>query len=675
MLCFVLFALVLCTFARALQCDFQFYDEADYLLNNPHVNSGLSWSNFTWALFNLDKCNWYPLTWLSHMLDFNLFGTDPRGHHLINVLYHAANAVLLFLVMKRMTGTMWRSWMVAGLFALHPLRVESVAWISERKDVLSAFFWLLALWTYVRHTEECRGQGSGIGRWKYYGLTLLLFIFSLMSKAMAVTFPFVLLLLDYWPLGRWRTDVRRVWMEKIPFFLILPFVCAIFYLAQKGGGATTEMGWLPWEGRVENAFVSYARYLGKFFFPSNLCIYYPHPGFWPAAIVMTAFLLVAGVSILAWQTRRRVPWLFVGWFWYIGTAVPIIGLVQLGSQSIADRYTYIPMIGIALLVVWCAKDLSDRWRLHHGLQTTMATVALIACAIMTYFQIAYWKDSATAWSRAIAVTKNNFMAHYCLGNISWHTNPDLSLAEFQKSVELNPDYLNSQLGLGAQLCAHHDFWGGINHFEMAIRIEPQHSRAYYGLSLCFLQLGRAGDAVSSFIKAVELDPGNSQYKADLNQVLFFGSEKTETVSNLLEIARSDPKKFDNFLRAVELDTNQVDLINNLAWEFATYHDPKLRNGHHAIRLARHACEITGYQSPICVRTLAVAYAEDSRFDEAVSASELACSLASSSGQPELFRQNQELLKLFRSHQPFHETVQTVSQLNAIPIPAGNKSPP
>ncbi|HMD53395.1 MAG TPA: hypothetical protein VKJ65_02460, partial [Phycisphaerae bacterium] len=313
------------------------------------MNSGLTWSNIVWAFGHADKANWYPLTWISHMMDFDTFESEPFGHHLTNVLLHAANGILLFLVLKRMTGALWRSFIVATLFALHPLRVESVAWISERKDVLSAFFGLAALWTYVRYIEETKNQN---GRVKYfYWLTLLFFACSLMSKAMLVTFPFVLLLLDFWPLQRLDvSSIRRLLLEKIPFLLLVLPVSIVAFIAQKNGRELVLN--LPWSFRIETVFINYLRYVLKMFWPSDLSVLYPWPDSWPLIELLAAVVFVFGISIAVLILRRSHPYLLVGWFWYLGTLVPVIGLIPLGGQSMANHYSYFPMIGILVALIW-----------------------------------------------------------------------------------------------------------------------------------------------------------------------------------------------------------------------------------------------------------------------------------------------------------------------------------
>jgi tetratricopeptide (TPR) repeat protein len=674
LICLLLFGLTAWTFAPVLQTDFQYFDEAAELHYNAHVNTGLGWQNLCWAFSSLEYSNWYPLTWISHMLDYELFGEDSWEHHLTNVLLHAANGVLLFLVLKRMTGALWRSLIVAALFALHPLRVESVAWISERKDVLSAFFGLLALWMYA-----CHAQKSEAGSQKpatnptttlsfllapFYWLSLLFFTFGLMSKSMLVTFPCLLLLLDFWPLQRFKVQgsgfrIQRLLMEKVPFFLLIVPVSIVVYFAQKGGGQFLLR--LPLSFRLETALMGYARYLGKMFWPVDFSVLYPYPDYWPVGQLLFATALILGMSVLAFVFRRQRPYLLVGWLWYLGTLVPVIGLIPLGAQSMSNRYTYIPMIGIVLLVVWAIDDLSKRWRGRTVLMAAVVVVMMGVCISRTRGEIVYWKNGETLWSRAVAVTKNNFMAHYCLGNILLAANPDEALAEYQKSITIYPNYANAQRELAFLLQNAGHLSDAIAHYERSLQLEPQNSWAHNGLGTSFLQLNQVNHAIPQLLKAVDEDPQNAAYKDNLDHTLFSSGHETDAITNFLSTARADPAGFGTFLDAMQFDTNHVGLINNLAWAFATNPDPRLRNGQFAVRLAKRACEITGYQVTACVGTLAASYAEDSRFDDAIPTAQIACSLASAAGQPELLKKNQALLELFRSHQPYHESIEETAR--------------
>ena len=411
------------TFFPAVRGNFIGYDDPDYVTANARVQQGLTWNNVGWAFRSSDLGNWHPITWMSHMLDCQVFGLAPWGHHLTSVVLHTLNALLVFVVLRRLTGAEWRSIAVATLFALHPLRVESVAWISERKDVLSTFFELLALWMYARYAAKANS------RWPIadsprstlhaprssvcYGLALFCFALGLMSKPMVVTLPFLLLLLDYWPLNRFRNEsLRSLLLEKIPFLLGAGAVSVVTLAAQRGAGAL--LTGLSWQARVENAAVSYCRYLGKLFAPLNLAFFYPYTTHWPIAVVVLALLLLVSISLFAVASRRRAPWLPMGWLWFLGTLVPVIGLVQAGEQSMADRYSYFPSLGVFLIAVWGLHE-ATRWRGGQIVAATFLAAAILPCIGLTRRDISYWRDSEPLFRRAIQVTKNNYVALNNLG--------------------------------------------------------------------------------------------------------------------------------------------------------------------------------------------------------------------------------------------------------------------
>jgi protein O-mannosyl-transferase len=652
----LLFALALWTFFPVTDTAFQTFDEHGELMMNQHMNHGMGWRNLRWAFTSLEYSNWYPLTWISHMLDFKMFGAQPWGHHLTSALLHAANAALLFLVLKRLTGALWRSLIVAALFALHPLRVESVAWISERKDVLSAFFGLIALWTYARYAEESLKPE---GRQKmFYGLTLLFFACALMSKSMVVTLPCVMLLLDYWPLNRIRHSAfgirkhSRLLLEKIPFFLLVIPVSILICIAQKNGGQFLLR--FPLSFRLETALMGYARYLGKMVWPANFSVLYPYPGRWPTGDLILAGTVILAISALAFAFRRQRPYLLVGWLWYLGMLVPVIGLIPLGAESMSNRYTYLPMIGILLLAVWAIHDLSQSLPRRNAVATVAVGLILAGCIVRTRAEIGHWKNGRTLWERAIAVTQDNFMAHYCLGTVLAQTDPAGELAEYQKSVDIYPDYPNAQQELGVIQLRYGRFAEAATHFRKALQLDPRNGWAYHNLGIALLKTGRANEAVSMFLKAAEIDPLNNPDEDALSAVLYPAGRESNTITNFLAAVRADPAGFERFLDTLQLGTNYVALMNDLAFSLAINPDPALRNGKYAVRLATRACEITGFHSNYVLATLSVADAEDGRFDEAVSNAQHACSLTSAPSQAGLLKEYQALVELFRSHHPYHE---------------------
>ena len=675
-LCLGLFALTVWTFMPALQCKFLYFDDAAILLNNPHVNTGLGWSNLYWALTDMGYNYSYPLPRISHMLDFQLYGAAPWGHHLTNVLLHAANGVLVFLVLKRMTllrseatagqaGAMWRSLAVALLFALHPLRVQSVAWVSERKDVLSTFFCLLALLFYGRYAKSSvhgpqstvSSRQSAIGN---YSLALLFFICGLLSKSMLVTFPFLLLLLDYWPLERITncelriTNLRPLLLEKIPFLALVALVSIATYSAVKstGGQFILHFGWPM---RLESAVMGYGRYLGLMIWPMSLSAIYPYPDYWPTGPLLCALGVVFGMSVVAFALRRRCPYLVTGWLWYLGVLVPVIGLIPIGGESICTRFTYIPMIGVLVMLAWGIGDLTKGRPGRAAIVTVIVALAAAACVMRTRAEIVYWKSGETLYRRAIEVTTNNFMAHYCLGEVLFNDkNLDQARDEFQAAVNINPDIAASQRALATLLELQGRYRDAIPHCQAAIRIEPENSWDYNGLATCLQRLGRAEEAVAPMLKAAEVDPHNTFYSDQLDTLLYNSRQGAESISNFLELVHSDPKSFGNYLDVLLWETNRVDLMNNLALAFAANSDSRLRNGAFAVRLARRACEITHYQVTICVSTLAAADTEIGQFDDAIAMAQNACDLAAQHGEADFLQRNQELLKFYRSHQPYHE---------------------
>jgi Flp pilus assembly protein TadD len=541
LICFFLFGLTAWTFWPSLNGQFLFHDEFGNLIVNKHVNSGLTWNGVIWALFALDYNQWIPLSWISHMLDFQIYGATPYGHHLTNVLLHAVTAVLLFLLLKKMTGALWRSLIVAGMFAFHPLRVESVAWISERKDILSAFFGFLALWTYTEYSIRAKSRGTRLGL--FYGLTYLFFALSLLSKQTLITFPCLLLLLDYWPLGRWQSgNIRRLILEKIPFFIVLPFVSKISYLAQFRGGALDQMAYLTWDARFENALVSYARYLGKMLFPSDLSSFYPHPVYWPGAYVLMAGLLFVGLSALAWLMRREWHVFFVGWFWFVGTSVPVIGFVQLYSIAMADRFTYFPGIGIAVILVWGVFALTKRWRSQASFGGLAAALLLLIYIALTRYQISFWKDDVTLLSRAVAVNDDNYIAHCLLGfmlNIN-SSDPDRAFGEFQKSADLNPLLDQAQLSLGDNLLQRGRLNEAIMHYQAASDINPHDMRSVYGLGVAWFQKGKVDEGLRLCRKAYDKDLGNMQYLNGLIAMLVQKNRFADAVPLLKTLCQSNP---------------------------------------------------------------------------------------------------------------------------------------
>jgi protein O-mannosyl-transferase len=512
-LCLLVFALIAGVFWPATQNDFLFWygDDPGYVTENAHVKNGFTLEGVKWAFGNVELGNWHPLTFLSHMLDCQIFGLKPWGHHLTNVLFHAANAVLLFVVLRRMTGATWRCLAVALLFGLHPLRVESVAWVAERKDVLAAFFWMLTLLMYARYAEENKIQSSKSK--VFYGLSLASFACGLMSKGIVVTLPFALLLLDYWPLQRHeQKSAWKLFLEKIPFFVLAAAASAITFVAQKNWGfvQTVEKYSLP--ARLENAVVSYGRYIGKMFWPLDLCAYYPHPGNWPMGIVLVAITFVIGISVLAIVKRRQWPWLSVGWFWYLGTLVPVIGIVQLGDLAMADRYSYIPMLGILLALVWGLCELTKHWRHQRKTLSVACAIFLIFCTVISHRQIGYFKDSMVLWRHAFATTGNIEVAQFALGlSLNKQGRADEAIKELQTVLRAKPERADIHFNLGTILDERGRTNDAIIHYSEAVRLAPGYRDARLSLALTLLGKRLTNEAAAQFQEMIKLAPDFDAY--------------------------------------------------------------------------------------------------------------------------------------------------------------------
>ena len=404
-------AIIWAVFGQTLHFEFVNFDDDTYVYENPEVSQGLTFKGIIWAFTRFHSFNWHPLTWLSHMLDCQLYGSNPGGHHLTNILLHAVAAILLFLVLRQMTGALWRSAFVAAVFAVHPLHVESVAWVSERKDVLSGVFFMLTIGTYVRYARQPWSPA-------HYGLVALLFALGLMCKPMLVTLPILMLLLDYWPLNRFSNFTPQVFFrlvaEKIPLFALAAVSCAVTIFAQTDAIKSFDQISLPL--RVGNALVSYAIYLKQMFWPSNLAVLYPFPSHGEVIWKMIlASIVLFSISASVFVLRKTRPYLLVGWLWYLVMLVPVIGIFQVGTQAHADRYTYLPQIGLYLLLTWTAVDLCAGWRFRRVVLGGSSTVILVALIFCARAQASYWQNSESLWTHALACTSDNFIAHNNLG--------------------------------------------------------------------------------------------------------------------------------------------------------------------------------------------------------------------------------------------------------------------
>jgi tetratricopeptide (TPR) repeat protein len=556
LICLGLLAAIAAVYWPAARFDFVNFDDPVYVTDNDHVKQGLTWDNLRWAFSTFYASNWHPLTWLSHMADIQFFGLQPGAHHLVNILFHAANTLLLFFLIRNLTGARWRSAAVAGLFALHPLHVESVAWISERKDVLSTFFGFLSLLFYARYAQKrsrVDGRESSAGSKSLsfdprpstpdYFLALFIFACGLMSKPMLVTLPFVMLLLDWWPLkrfGNWR-EFLRLLPEKIPFFLLAAAAGIVTFVAQKKGGAVVIVENLPLGARVGNALISYCRYLEKLFWPADLAVFYPHPVYWPVTKVLLAGVLLAGISVLVFMNRRRLPYLLVGWLWFAGTLAPAIGLMQVGEQSMADRYTYIPSVGMLILTVWGVHKLTRSWRHQAILLSLTGAAAAVLCMALTRKQLGYWQDSETLFRHALDVTQNNHIAHNNLGYALFKQDRiDEAIDQFQEAIRIKPDDIEAHYNLGDALYRKGQINEAIQQYQEAIRLKPDYAEACYNLGNALYKQGQVDEAISQFQEAIRIKPDFANVHNNLGIAFKAKGQIDEAIRQYEEAIRLQP---------------------------------------------------------------------------------------------------------------------------------------
>jgi len=493
-------AATLAAFWGARQCQFVNFDDPEYVTSNTEIQRGLTWRSVLWAFRARAAGNWHPLTWLSHLLDYTWYGLTPAGHHLTSVLLHAANGVLLFLILQKMTAAPWRSAMVAALFALHPLRVESVAWVSERKDVLSTFFWMLTVGAYVRYAKIMNYELSVMN----YSSALLFYACGLMSKPMLVTLPFVLLLLDYWPLERWQRGLAALVREKIPFLILAAASSVVTLLVQRQGGAVAALSGPSMAARLGNALISYVRYLAKIFGPAGLSAFYPHPGYWPAWQVAGAVILLTAITSWVIWRRRSQPYLAVGWFWFVGMLAPTMGFVQAGMQSMADRYSYVPSVGIFIMVVWAA----SQWlRARPWILGMAGGLAIGVCLALTPRQVSYWRTSETIFLHAIAVTENNYLAYNNLG-FDWSKRDEMerAMSAYRRSLDINSNYEVAHYNLGFALATQGRYQEATNEYIKALNLNPNMAEAHNGLAIALGGLGLADAGLHEFQVALQEEP-------------------------------------------------------------------------------------------------------------------------------------------------------------------------
>ena len=673
------------------RAEFINYDDADYVTDNPEVSHGLSWHGVVWAFTRVHSSNWHPLTWLSHMADCSLFGANPAGPHLVNLSFHLANTLLLLLLLWEMTGAVWRSGFVASLFALHPLHVESVAWIAERKDVLSTFFFMLTLLAYaayVRRVQSAKSkvqsQQAGRAKWGFYCLSLLLFALGLLSKPMLVTLPFVLLLLDYWPLGRVTGEIKpqssgqsknqkqaapvvadpsssfkyllplvtrhsSLLLEKLPFFVLAAASSVVTFWAQKSTGTVATFETIPLSDRLANAAVAYVMYVIKAFWPAKLAVLYPFLLNLPAMKVALAALCLLGATVMSFRVAKRAPYAPVGWLWFIGMLVPVIGLVHVGGQAMADRYTYVPLIGVFIMVTWGGVDLTTRWQRQAFALAIPGAIILTGCFICTRSQIGYWQNSLSLFSHAVEATGDNAIAEEKVGyTLALSNNLPEAVRHFDSALQLSPAYQPALLNRAHTLLLLGRVDEAIADYRAAISNKPAfNEKAYYQLACALVQQKKWNDAKTNFLLALNCNRDSAEAHTGLGNLLWRERDRDGAMTHLREAVRLNPgyaeaqdnlgnalaqqQKFPEattcLRAAVKADPNYAAALNDLAWILATQDDPAIRNVPEGVQLARRACELTRNKNAWLLDTLGVAESEAGQFPEAIHTAEQAVQVA------------------------------------------------
>jgi tetratricopeptide (TPR) repeat protein len=596
--CICLAVLTWIVFGQTLWHDFINYDDQRYVYENTKITNGLSFGSIAWAFTHIHSTNWHPLTTISHMLDCQLYGLRSGWHHFTNILLHTLAVILLFVALTKMTGAFWRSGFVAAVFAIHPLRVESVAWIAERKDVLSGVFFMLTLLAYLHYTR--------LPSVKRYLVVMLVLACGLMSKPMLVTLPFVLLLLDYWPLDRIRGQFWMRVLEKLPLVALSAISSIATLVAQKGAVGWTDE--LPILERVNNAVLSYVLYIWQMVWPARLAVFYPHPeNTLPLWQIISSLLLLICITAVAIALRKQRPYFITGWLWYLGMLVPVIGLVQVGWQGRADRYTYLPQLGLYIAVTWAAADLTASWRRQRTIVSVAALLVLGVLSSCAFVQTSYWRDSETLFKHALAVTKNNDVAENNLGIVF------LGRGKLDEAISL---------------------------LQAAVALRSENSPAHENLAKALLQKGNVSDALIHYQKLLELQPDNIEVHNIVGTVLVQQHHIRDGVEEWEKVLAIQPEN--------------GNAMSNLAWVFATSPDESVRDGVKAVELAREAVRVSDRRIPLLFRTLAAAYAETGEFSKAIQTAQEGIQLANSQGNPGLATELQGNISLYQEQRPLRD---------------------
>ena len=626
-------------FGQARHHEFVNFDDDVYVTQNPPVTAGLTQHSLGWAFTHIDHANYHPLTTISHMADYQFFGSNAGGHHVTNVILHAATAICLFLVLFKMTGDVWCAAFAACLFALHPFRAESVAWVAERKDVLSGFFFVLTLGAYARYVQKPSAMR--------YLLVLVGYVLGLLSKPMLVTLPFVMLLLDYWPLRRLDFQTPgflkkggRLLAEKIPFFVLSIVGCIVTIKAQSDVIHRAEEFSFP--HRLGNAIVGYADYLKQYVWPVDLAPFYPLPleGH-PASVIGVCLIVLAGLSFAAWHWRKQYPWALTGWLWYLGMLVPVIGIIQVGAQARADRYTYLPQIGLGIVIAWTIAKAISTWQNRGPMLWSGSLAVLLALGVATYKQVSYWHDSESLWLHTIACTsEKNALAESNLGNHYFQKGQiDAAVYHCGKALDVWPDDPGANNCVGYIQLQRGQMDDALKHFQVALEAQPNYTPARNNLALALLQSGHVDDAIAQFEQVLKINPDIPDAENSLGYALLRKGHPDEAVAH--------------YRRALEIKPDYVGAANNLAWTLATNPNDSVRNGTQAVQFAERANQLTP-GNLVLLRTLAASYAEAGRFQDAVATVSRGLQLASSQGNGAFVNVLQREMEMYKSAQPLRE---------------------
>jgi len=643
--------LIILTFVAlggVLDLQFVSYDDPDYITSNHLVQQGLTFEGLSWAFGRIHgtETYWHPITWVTHMFDCQFFGLNPKGHHLTSLLFHAGNVVLLFIFLNGATKSPWTSAAIAGLFAVHPLQVESIAWVTERKNLVSTFFSLLTLISYSRFITSKK-----VGR---YILTLVLFALALMSKPAVVTLPCVMLLLDFWPFRRMtifdqngRVNLqtvlksKSVFVEKIPFLLLSMVSSTLTLAAHQDLGMLAPATKPPLELSLGNIFVSYVTYIRKFFLPNDLAVFYPFPTSIPISETFGCIGLLAAITFFAIFVARKSPYVTVGWFWFVGVLVPMTGIVHVGIQAMADRFMYLPIIGLLVAICFGVRNWLANKKFTWGAGAVVTGGALVICVAVARAQVPHWKNDYEMFEHARQVTKDNYMAYTAVGGIYLRQGDfDRAMTNFAVALEIRPTFPDIHLSLGYAMLYRGRFSDAEKEFLEALRLQPRYPEARVNLAKSYQFMGNLDAAVSNYQQALVLQPNSAEGHLRLGDVLLMKGQFREAGVHLRQ--------------ALDLQPDSVEALGRLAWLLATHNNSNVRNGAEAVQLAEKACKLTSFSQAQPLNALAAAYAEVGDFKQAEATAERALQVAQSKNQAALVKMTQALLELYRAGKPCRE---------------------